>query len=194
MSVYFSRFGLNSHYATPYFQAHCPKDYPVSRVLQAHRSFRRLPPNLRRLTGLAKKWASRVYGDPNPVNNVDSWYDADGYELDPATGRRLTDAEIDAQWPDPPDEVGLAAGDIPVPEGGFPDPDTWEEPPPPPDDDEGDDDLGGLTEGQLLDMIDSHGREAVAHEYGLNAEEAAAARSDRALARAILAKRGKGDR
>ena len=187
MSVHYSRFDLNTYCTTPYFQAHVPDGYPLSRVLQAYRSFRRLPPNLHELSRLAKRWARQTYPDAD-FGGIDRWYDAAGRELDGAD-RRLSDAEIDAQWPGSPDAVGLAAGDVPVPEGGWPDPDTWEEPPPPEEDTEHDD-LGNLTEDALLGMIESHGRERTAQEYGLPPDEARAARSDRSLASAILKAKG----
>jgi len=97
MSAHYSKCGLNTYYATPYFQAHIPADYPLSLVLQKSRAFRRLPPRLRELSELAKKWARRHYP---PTIGVDDkqWYDDDGYELNPNTGQRLTDKEIDAEW------------------------------------------------------------------------------------------------
>lgn len=135
MSAYYSKFLLNTYDATPYFQAQMPPDYPLPLVLQKCRAFRRLPPNLRRLSRLARRWALRT--DPNRWKEAEEqgWYDSQGNELDPDTGQRLTDAEIDAQWghndfgPDPILDA-LTVTDIPVPEGGFADPDTWEEPEP----------------------------------------------------------------
>lgn len=132
MSIYFSSYSLNTYQATPYFQAHLPPDYPLSLVLQASRAFRRLPPNLRHLAELSKEWAvyqSVLAGDPIGGRGIDDWYDAEGYELDPDTGLRLTDAEIDAQWgPVDPDLARSRARDIPVSAGGFPDPATWKPP------------------------------------------------------------------
>lgn len=182
MSIYFSRFGLNTYQGTPYFQAHIPADYPVSGVMQKARAFRRLPPNLRKLAENAKQWAKRVYGE----QIVDEWYDDDGYELDPSTGKRLTDEEIDAQWGAPNETLAkLNPGDIPIPDGGFPDPDTWEMPAPKVEQDEDDD---SPTEEQLLSDIRERGREYVAKEYGVSAKSNF---SDKALARAILSKVGR---
>src|SRR5215475_10380898 len=99
MTAHYSKFDLNTHSVMPYFHAHVPKDYPLNRVLQKCRAFRRLPPNLRKLSGLAKKWAIRVYPPPeNDFGGIEQWYDAEGYELEPGSGRRLTDEEIDEQW------------------------------------------------------------------------------------------------
>lgn len=186
MSAHYSKFSLNTYQATPYFQAHLPAGYPLDAVLQKCRAFRRLPPRLRHLAGLAKRWAVRTH-DAADSPEIRQWYDAEGHELDPGTGRRLSDQQIDAdwsRWPSPDIEVE----DIPDPPGGFPDPDTWEAPRQP--DEEGDD-TDGLTEDRLVDEIQSHGRARVGRTYGLSAEETARAPSDSALAQAILAKRGK---
>lgn len=132
MSAHFSKFDLNTYAAFPYFRANVPGDYPLSQVLQTARAFRRLPPNLRELAGLTKRLAVRTAPPDAPagIRDIQYWYDADGFELDPATGRRLTDAEVDRSWDElpfpPPPRVPLA--DVPKPAGGFPDPDTWVEP------------------------------------------------------------------
>jgi hypothetical protein len=184
MSDHFSKFGLNTYNATPYFRAHVPAGYPLGDVLVKGRAFRRLPPRLRELSGLAKQWAHRFYS-PADIAYAGRWYDPEGYELDPDTGRRLTDAEIDADW----DRLGFARAaaplpDVPTPPGGFADPATWEEPPPPPDPDRDD---SGITLAKLVEDIGSHGREYVAKEYGVPRGMLAGVTTDADLARLILA-------
>jgi hypothetical protein len=182
MSAHFSKFSLNTYPGTDYFQAHAPADYPLSLVLQKCRAFRRLPPNLKELAARSRRWARRVHPEDYRQAEIDRWYDAQGYELDPGTGRRLTDAEIDADWErwEVPD---IEVTDIPVPEGGFADPATWE-PPPPAVEDEPDPDEG-ISEAQLLSDIASHGREYVAKEYGVPADRLAQVGSDLDLAKLI---------
>lgn len=185
MSAHYSKFLLNTYSGTPYFLAHVPDGYPLTQVLLKCRAFRRLPANLRTLAGLAKEWATKN-GHPaaSKENGIDSWYDDKGYELESLTGKRLTDAEIDADWArwDAPD---IEVKDIPVPDGGFPDPDTWQ----PKDeasaaDDEGDED--GPTEEQVLSDIAGHGRARVARTYGVSDDVLAGIESDKELAHAIL--------
>jgi len=172
MSIYYDKFGLNTYYGTPYFQAQLPQGYPLGFVLQKCRAFRRLPPNLRKLSALAKRWENRKW-PKSPIDtwSIERWYDADGYELDPDTGRRLTDAEIDAGWGSPATEFAeFATQDIPIPPGGFPDPDTWEEPvkkevfdP---------EDCPSLA--QLASDVMSRGVKATAEEYGISEKTLAA--------------------
>jgi hypothetical protein len=185
VSAHFSKFGLNTYYQTPYFQAHAPAGYPLARVLVEGRAFRRLPPRLRELAGLAKAWACRSYPYPAGIMGIERWYDGEGYELDPDTGRRLTDAETDAEW----DRLGFARSGAPLPDlparpGGFPDPLTWQPAPAPPDPDRDD---PGITLAKLVEDIGSHGREYVAKEYGVPRGVLAGFASDEDLARHILA-------
>ncbi len=92
MSTHYSKFALNTYAMTPYFQSQLPDGYPINLVLQKSRAFRRLPPNLRKLAALAKKWAIRTYPDtPMGMIDIKGWYDEEGYELNPATGKRMTD-------------------------------------------------------------------------------------------------------
>jgi len=189
MSAHYSKFDLNTYYGSDYFQAHVPADYPLHEVLEKSRAFRRLPPRLRELSALAKKWDHRVH----PITNdeQDQWYDDEGYELNPDTGKRLTDDEIDDEWErwDIPD---IEIEDIPLPAGGFADPDTWEPAKPPPD-------LGdreGLTEDQILSDIatrggGTRGREDVAEEYGVPKSWLTRVTSDKDLARMVLDMDGK---
>lgn len=179
MSVYYSRYSINTYANTPYFQAHVPEDYPVNLILQKCRTFRRLPPNLQKLAGLAKQWYKRMYPGNYHHSGIDQFYDEEGYELNAATGKRLTDEEIDKDW-EGFDEPDVKVKDIPIPEGGFADPDTWEPPPPEPDEEE---EYEGPDKKQLLSDIRGHGREYVAKEYGVPVAD-----SDGALADAILAK------
>jgi hypothetical protein len=185
MSIHYSKFDLNTYCGSPYFRAHAPADYPVQRVLEECRSFRRLPPRLRELSALAKGWTIAHSEYPAGIEGIEHYYDGEGYELDPYAGRRLTDAEIDAEWP-PPDArtAALAVKDIPAPPGGFADPATWEEPPPPPDPDRDD---PGISLAKLTQDIGSHGREYVAKEYGVPRGVLAGISSDEDLARHILA-------
>lgn len=185
MTVHYSAYGLNTNCGSTYFQSQIPEDYPLHPTLQKCRAFRRLPLNLKELGLLANRWVARH--DPDRRGNIDQWYDSDGYELNPNTGERLTDAEIDAdwqRWPVPDIEVR----DIPRPPGGFADPDTWQEPHV-----EQPDlvDRSGLTETQILSDIQSRGRAATADAYGVSQKTAAALKTDRELAHAILGMHGR---
>jgi hypothetical protein len=183
VSIYYSKFDLNTYSGTPYFRAHCPADYPLNLVLQKCRAFRRLPPRLRELSAQAKRWAAKNY--PAVVEELRRWYDAEGRELDPQTGRPLTHAQIDAQWAgsEPPD---IKIEDIPAPEGGFADPETWQ--PEKAVAEEVDDDRP--TEAQLVSDIAGHGRERAARYYGVPDEQLSEIGSDKELAQLILQKRG----
>lgn len=161
MTAHYSKFNLNTYLGTPYFQAQLPESYPVSLVLQKSRAYRRLPPNLRKLAVESKRWAERNGAKPDGINE---WYDALGNELDPDTGHVFTDDEINAQW----DALNLDTddqpiSDIPLPRGGFPDPNTWSPPPieVTPDED------GPPSDEQLRQDIASHGYEAVSKTYGI---------------------------
>jgi hypothetical protein len=191
MSAHFSKFLLNTYGGTPYFQAHVPEGYPLSRVLQKSRAFRRLPPRLRELAGLAKRWAIRNSPFPAGIVDIEQWYDASGNELEPGTGRRLTDAEIDAQWLPDATLATFVAKDVPLPPGGFADPDEWESPPADADKDANLVDRGGLTEAHVLDHVASRGREATAKEYGVPVDQLAHAKTDKDLARMVLDMDGK---
>jgi hypothetical protein len=167
MSVYFSRFGLNTYYGTPYFQSQIPDGYPLSLVLQKCRAFRRLPKHLKELSVLAKYWAElHTPEDDLPAsmkNDIGRWYDSDGNELDPDTGRKLTDEEIDAQWTPDPTLDTFTVSDIPIPDGGFADPEVWE----PEETVEESEPEDRPTREQLLNDIFTRGREATADEYGI---------------------------
>lgn len=163
MSAYYSKFALNTYAWTPYFQAAVPADYPLPAVLQAAHAFRRLPPNLRELAAESKKWALANGFDPA---EIDRWYDAQGYELDPETGRRLTDREVDAQWPDPPSPA--PGPDLPASAAGFMDPTTWQPPA----------DTGAAdppSDEQILEDVASHGIARTEAEYGISLPAPAAA-------------------
>lgn len=125
MSAYYSKFSLNSYAGTPYFQAHVPEGFPVYLLLQKARAFRRLPPNLKTLARNSRRWAELHDAVPG---SIAEWYDAQGYELDPNDGHRLTDAEIDAQWEPDPGLDAVMVTDIPMPPRGFAAPDEWELP------------------------------------------------------------------
>lgn len=184
MSIYFSRFLLNTYSGTPYFAAHVPEDYPTSLVLQKCRSFLRLPARLRELAGLANRWAER---NGDTIEGIGAFYNGAGQELNPETGRPLTDEEIDAQWAPGPSLDNLKVTDIPSPDGGFPDPDTWQ----PAREAGADDGTGsGPTESQILSDIAGHGRNRTAAEYGVSDEQLAGIESDEELAQFILENRG----
>lgn len=183
MSIYYSKYFLNTYSVTPYFRSQVPENYQLNLTLQKCRAFRRLPPRLRDLSALAKQWAER--NAPDLIAYVKDWYDEEGYELNPDTRKRLTDAETDALWADDPDLDEFKVKDIPLPKGGFADPDTWEEPPPEPEEEDPDADEG-ISEEQLLKDIKSHGREYVAKDYGISKERLSKVKSDGELARAIL--------
>lgn len=184
MSVHYSKCQLNTFSGTDYFRAHAPEDYPINLICQKVRRFRALPPNVQRLAALAKAWWARTH--PGDTSGAEGLYDAAGYELDPATGARLTDDEVAAMWSWPAPDVEVA--DIPVPAGGFPDPNTWEPPAVADDDDDAEDD--GPTEAQLVNDIAGFGRARVARDYGVPVEQLARIGSDRELAQLILRKRG----
>jgi hypothetical protein len=188
-SIHYSKYTLNTYRSTPYFQACLPTGYPIHDMLVKSRAFRKLPPNLRALSEKAKEWAIKNWPYPKSIEDIEYYYDDEGYELNPATKKRLTEEENDSQWlpdgaPDdftfPPPDVE----DIPAPDGGFPDPDTWVEPPPPLDTYE---DPDAPTEDSIMRDIESHGREYCAKEAGLPPGAAQSSRCDRDLARMILA-------
>lgn len=183
MSIYFSQFMLNTYSSTSYFEAHAPEGYPLSLVLQKCRAFRRLPPNLRELSARSKKWATSTPGFTDRLPSVEGWYDDDGYELNPDTGARLTDEEIDRQWNHDPGLAGFTVQDIPIPDGGFADPGTWKEPAP-----ERSPDADIPTLEKIISDIGSHGREYTADYYGIPADQVRQAKSDEELARLILRK------
>lgn len=179
MSAHYSKYDLYTFATTPYFRANIPGDYPLAEVLVNARAHRRLPPNLRELSAKARAWAVKNYGIPSGIPGIERWYDVAGNELDPGTGKRLTDSEIDAEW----EKMGTPAArgpgkDIPVPRGGFPDPDTWQEPKLPPDRVV---DPDAPTETSLLRDIKSHGHDYVAGYYGVQSEK-----TDTALVQSIL--------
>ena len=162
MSKYLSRYALNTYRDTAYFMAQVPPDYPLGMVVSQARGFRWLPPNLKRLSALAKRWAWRKHeGFAGP--EIDKFYDRQGYELDPETGVRLTDAQL--MGPPP-----MHLPDIPIPQGGFPDPDNWEEPLP-------ESDVDPLAEVDMPTVEDfrcdvaSRGLKAAAEEYGKTEDE-----------------------
>lgn len=98
------------------------------------------------------------------------------------------DAESDAQWERWP-SPDIQVEDIPVPDGGFADPDTWEEP-----EKEEEPDLvdrEGLTEALVLSDIASRGRKRTAEEYGVPASWLSRVKSDEDLARMVLEMHGK---
>jgi hypothetical protein len=163
MSQHYSKWNLNVG-DSPYLESQLPQNYPLGPVLQACRAFRRLPPNLKRLAKLSNLWLKTHR--PDCLAGIDRWYDSMGYELDPDGGRRLTDDEIDAQWGNPSPSL-LARKDIPVPKGGFADPNTWKESPLEPVNVEED----GPTEARLRSDIASHGRKRTAATYGMKESE-----------------------
>lgn len=184
MTIYYSKCELNTYRGAPYFEAHIPADYPLMIILQKCRAFRRLPPRLRELCALTKRWVKRtdLFPDANTPAAIDQYYDNEGYELNPNTGKRLTDEEIDADWDGLEARWGkpdVEVEDIPLPPGGFADPDTWEPEP------EEEEPVGVFlwgrfwpdpedclpTEAQLLSDIASHGRKRTAEEYGIPIEE-----------------------
>ena len=168
MSLHYSKFALNSYAWTPYFQAVVPPDFPTAAVLRASKMFRDLPPRLREVAVNSKKWAVRHGYD---TSGIDRWYDSDGYELDPDTGARLTDAQVETQWePDPDDDIYV---EFDLPEGlPVPDPDSWEPPPPAPDVPEAPD------FDQLLLDVATHGVARVQEEYGITLEPGTSAELD----------------
>jgi hypothetical protein len=178
MSIYYSAAQLNTFWGTPYFQAHIPKNYPIYLICQKARAFRRLPPNVKELSKFARHWVMRKQG----VSGVEGLYDSNGFELNPGTGQALTDQEIDAQWHDDPSLSNLKVTDIPRPEGGFPDPNTWEPGQPTEEEEE----YEGPDEKKLLSDIKSHGREYTARYYNVPADQLAHVKSDEDLARMIL--------
>lgn len=185
MSIYYLDADLNTYRSTPYFQSQCYTSYPLTEVMQSARAFRRLPPNLRKLCALAKRWAVRNYG--HTPGDIDRYYDAEGYELDLNTGVRLTDEQIDSGWGGArPNTIEV---DITEPPGGFMDPDKWEEVQPSPDVDDREDD--GITKKQLLKDIRGYGREYVATDYGIPSDRIRNIKTNEQLADLILLMHGR---
>jgi hypothetical protein len=190
MSGHYSKFNLNTYLGTPYFQAHCPKDYPVDRVLLACRIYHNLPENLQKLASLSKHWEMR-HRDQDSIAEIDKWYDDEGYELNPSTGERMTEDAIEESWAGcynpPPDEGQYRTMDITIPPEGFADPNTWE-----PEEKEPDlVDREDLTEAQILSDIASRGFKATAKEYGVPDKWLPEIKSEKELARTILDMHGK---
>lgn len=172
MSAHYDRLYLNTYAGTPYFQAQLPPDYPIYLTFQKARAFRRLPENIKRLAALSKRWAALHSHDEDVDANdpngaiADGWYDANNNELNPFTGEVLTDQEIDKEW----ESMGfgphsLPVADIPVPPGGFADPEEWEPPPPPPEE------RYRPSAARLTLDIYTKGRGAAMDEYGLSEKE-----------------------
>lgn len=188
MSAHYSKYDLNTYRNTPYFLNYLPKNYPLSGVMLKSRAFRRLPPNLRKLCELSKQWAIRNWDKPAGIAGIENWYDDDGYELDPLTKRRLTDKETDDIWDHIPLDKSINSFkvvDVPVPEGGFADPNTWM---PAALEEDKHVDPDAPTVESLLGDIKSHGREYSARYYGVSKNELASAESDVALAKLIHSK------
>jgi hypothetical protein len=181
MSAHYSKFLLNTYAAMPYFQANVPAGYPLDRVLQKCRAFRRLPTNLKELSARAKEWATRTCPErfPAGIRDIEKWYDSDGNELDPDTGRKLTDKEIDAQWDRDASLLdAFAVTDIRVPDGGFPNPATWE-----PEEKDEETNPESPTVAQLLRDIASRGRQATADEYGISIDQLPRGQADYSTAK-----------
>lgn len=168
MSAHYSRFGLNTFCGTPYFRACIPSGYPTNQVLQKCRAFRRLPKNLKELAAHAKRWAER--NQPEVVKEMERWYDSAGNELNPSTGQKLTNEEIDSDWNPAWDDPKFVIKDIPVPDGGFPDPNTWQ--PVQSDEDKLDDiDQDAPTKESIKRDIASHGLEYTSRYYGVEGSD-----------------------
>lgn len=187
MSIYYSKFGLNTYWGAKFWTENLPEGYSLSLVMQKCQSFNNLPKNLKKLATLTKQWCAK--NAPMYLDLMSEAYDDEGYELNLQTGERLTPEEIAREWePHNPDIDDFEVVDIPVPEGGFPDPDTWT-PAPEPEEEEDQDDI--VTGKRLLAEIGSHGREYTARYYYIPKEQAAQAKSDGALAKMILKEMGR---
>lgn len=184
MSAHFSRYNLNTYCHSPYFRACLPAGYPTGAAMIAARRHRALPPNLRELSSLAKRYELRAHGE-DAYKFMGDAYDDDGYELAIGTSRRLTRKEINDEWDALLTEDVDPPPDVPVPEGGFPDPDAWEPPAPEPDGPDPD----APTEADLIRDIQGYGRDRVASEYDIDDWSEDAFPTDADLARAIVAAR-----
>lgn len=181
--IHYSKYLLNTFSSSPYFLAHVPEDYPTGTTLIASRAYQRLPPRFKELADLSKQWTKIHRPDAAIFLNMELYYDDEGYELNPETGKRLTDAEIDAEWDAQGINLdGFVVEDIPLPSSGFADPATWEEPKPP----EDEVDYEGPDREQVLLDIRSRGREYTSKYYGVDASEM----DDDELAEVILDKIG----
>lgn len=190
MTAHYSKFDLNTYAVTPYFRAHIPENYPLHRTLQACRMYRRLPPRLRKLAKLAKRWAIKHWG-PEGIKGISRYYNKKGLELEPSTGRVLSDQEIDKAW-GARDPKLKKIKDIPAPKGGFADPDTWEEPQVPDDPLEEElVDFSGMTQFDMLQHIKSRGAQATIDCFGVPAEMVQQAKTDDELAALIMTMHGK---
>lgn len=196
MSAHYSKFGLNTYSNTPYFRSQLPAGYPINISLQKCRAFRWLPPHIKELAALAKRYAMRVNPQfPAGMQYIEEWYDEDGNELDPGTGKRLTDKEINEQWGGGENEASTVK-DIPIPDGGFADPETWG----PRKEKESDDPYRPSKEVLLRDIAE-RGRERTAAEYGMSVDELPEetsnglnAEESQALVQAMIGAAVKGDR
>lgn len=181
MSIHFSTYLLNTYSGTPYFAAHIPADYPLSLVLQKAKAFRNLPPNLQQLSTLSKRWAQK---NGATIPGIERHYDDAGRELDPPSGLPLTDNQIAAQWPPDPTIDEFKPEDVPIPDGGFPAPESWVAAPAINPDEPGE--TGEADRSQILADIESHGRIRTAQEYGVPTEDMALVESDEDLADLII--------
>lgn len=184
MSAHYSKFDLNTYKGSDYFLENIPEEYPLEQVLQKCRAFRRLPPNLQKLSTLSKEWCRKHPPSPGDTNEIEAWYDDEGYELNPATGERLTDAEIDAEWDRYPQLTTFKVVDIPIPDGGFPDVDTWK--PTPSKTGPSEESDYGITEEQLSKDIASHGAKYTAKYYGIEGDWSDDDRDNEELVRKIM--------
>lgn len=179
MSIHYSKFDLNTYKGSEYFKAHVPENYPLEQTLQSCRAFRRLPSRLRELSVLAKKWTCKHSTFPAGIEDIELWYDDDGNELDAYTNKKLTDEQLNKEW-DALELSGLddfKVEDIPLPAGGFADPETWE----PKEEPEEEDEYDGPTEEQISKEVKS-GRERAMKYYGIEPKDAKDAKSADALA------------
>lgn len=159
MSVHYSKFSLNTYAATPYFRAQLPEGYPLDLILQKSRAYRRLPQNLRKLAGLSKQWAGKNW---EGYEYISEYYDAKGNELDPISGRKLTDDQIDDEWDRLPPNPALATIAVTdIPSGDFADPDTWVVPANEPTID------APPNEARLRNEIRAYGKDRVSAAYGI---------------------------
>lgn len=169
-SPHYSKAELNTYDTTPYFEAFCPEGYDWRFVASKVHRFLLMPPTFRELCRRSKIWAMANW--PVLINMMKQYYDDDGYELFPGTNKRLTDSEVNAQWPPlTQDLVDLQVEDIDEPEDGFPDAGNWQPPARLTDEDEDEDEEDRITKGQLMEDIKSRGIGYVAKYYNISTQE-----------------------
>lgn len=191
MTVHYSCYNLNTYLHTPYFRQHIPKGYALDDILIKSRAFRRLPPNLRKLSQLSKQWSQVSKYKPGSVDGIDNYYDDKGNELDPTTKKPMTDQEIDDYWDmiTAGEKNDTKVTDIPHPQGGFPDPNKWT--PKHTGDDVSVIDRSDIDEQIVRQDAESRGVNRAAEHYGVPLRWLSKIKTPEQLAKAVMSMHGR---